>query len=49
MLTYLIYKGETQMTTDELKELLKSIQKNKCENQVLELKRLRRSGCLRSA
>ena len=39
MLTYLIYKGETQMTTDELKELLKSIQKNKCESQVLELKR----------
>lgn len=27
------------MTTDELKELLKSIQKNKCESQVLELKR----------
>lgn len=27
------------MITDELKELLKSIQKNKCESQVLELKR----------
>lgn len=27
------------MTTDELKELLKFIQKNKCESQILELKR----------
>ena len=25
------------MTADELKELLKSVQKNKCESQVLEL------------
>ncbi len=33
-----IKKGETEMTTEELLENLKNIQKMKCETQCLELK-----------